>query len=190
MMSARKLALLSVVLGCATWVVAQAAPAGGAAPGGSASPGQAGSGHAQPGQTSPSAPPTGNTGQPPTGSTANPPTGGSSTPNSTTPGSNPTDPNATNPNNPNSGTTPQNPSNPGMAPNGNSTNLGLLTLDQILELQTLARTLVRRIPGRQIRVRRIRLQLPRLAPAGRNSCKLPHLAGPFSGPHFFGWSKI
>jgi hypothetical protein len=56
-MSGRRLTLLSVLLFCAAWVVAQHAPAGGTAPGSSATPGQA----------SPSAPPTGNTGQPPTG---------------------------------------------------------------------------------------------------------------------------
>jgi len=87
-MSTKRLMLLSVILCCATWVAAQAAPAGGAAPGG------AGTGA----QASPSAPPTGNTGTPPTGSTAQPPTGSTtapptgSTPPSAQPGSNPTNP--------------------------------------------------------------------------------------------------
>ncbi|MFZ0296274.1 MAG: hypothetical protein WAL52_21860, partial [Candidatus Sulfotelmatobacter sp.] len=68
-MSAKKLTLLSVIFFCATWVVAQAAPGGGAgSAGGAGSPG----GAATPGQASPSAPPTGNTGQAPTGNTAQP----------------------------------------------------------------------------------------------------------------------
>jgi len=126
-MSPKKITLLSVLLFSATWVVAQAAPGGGAAHGGGA-PGSSGT----PGQTSPGAPPTGNTGQPPTGNTTQPPTG--STPGTNaTPGSNPTNPNApggsstTNPNAPNS-TNPNpnpnpnvNPTTPG-APNGGSTN--------------------------------------------------------------------
>lgn len=72
--------------------------------------------------------------------------------------------------------------------------LELPTLDQILELRIpdrtpalriLARTLVRQILVRQIRERPILLQLPPLAPADKNSCKLPHLAGPIFGPAFF-----
>jgi hypothetical protein len=74
-MSARKLTFLSVVLLCATWVVAQHAggsgSAGGSTTGGSAS---------QPGQTTPSTPPTGSTAQPPTAGTGQPPTGSSAQP--------------------------------------------------------------------------------------------------------------
>lgn len=105
MMSPRKLTLLSVLLFCATWMVAQSAPGGGAAPGGSGTPGQA----------SPSTPPTGNTGQPPTGSTAPPPTGSTTPGSSATPGSNPTNPNG-------SPSTPGSPSNPGAQPDGGTTN--------------------------------------------------------------------
>lgn len=105
MMSPRKLTLLSVLLFCATWMVAQAAPGGGATPGGSGTPGQ----------SSPSTPPTGNTGQPPTGSTAPPPTGSTTPGSSATPGSNPTNPNG-------SPSTPGSPSNPGAQPDGGTTN--------------------------------------------------------------------
>jgi hypothetical protein len=118
----RKLTLLSVLLFCATWVVAQHAPAGGTPPAGSGTPGQ----------TSPSAPPTGNTGTPPTagtaqsptGNTAQPPTGNTGAPptGSATPGSNPTNPNSpgtTNPNNPDNPNNPNTPNNanPGTNPN-------------------------------------------------------------------------
>jgi hypothetical protein len=123
-MSPKKITLLSVLLFCATWVVAQAAPGGGAR-------GTSGT----PGQTSPGVPPTGNTGQPLTGNATAPPTG--STPGANTaPGSNPTNPSApggsstTNPNAPNGGSTnPQN-SNPGSNPgtsNPGGTNPGSTT---------------------------------------------------------------
>jgi hypothetical protein len=88
MMSAKRLTLFSVLLFCATWVVARHAPAGGTAPAGSETPGQ----------TTPSAPPNGNMGQPPTGSTGQPPTGSTTQPpsgsGSENPGATPSNPNA------------------------------------------------------------------------------------------------
>jgi hypothetical protein len=57
--------------------------------------------------------------------------------------------------------------------------LELQTLDRIRELQILDQT-----PARQIRERRILLQLPRLAPAGKNSCNSP-LGGPEFRARFF-----
>jgi hypothetical protein len=118
MTSAKKFSLLSfpflsVVLLCGTWVAAQHAPATGSAPP---------SGQATPGQTSPSAPPTGNTGQPPTGSAGQPPTGNTGQPPTGNPGN--AQPGTTNPNNPNGSTspngTPESPSHPNTAPNGST----------------------------------------------------------------------
>ena len=174
-MSAKKLMLLSVILFCATWVVAQAAPGGGAgSAGGAGSPG----GSATPGQTSPSTPPTGNTGTPPTGSTAQPPTG-STVPN-TEPGANPSNPNGssqpstTNPNNPNPSTSPNanptnpgSPSNPGASPNG-GTNPGTTNpeSEQILDRRILAL----RTPAR---IREHRTPVPTLAPPAPAALRLP-----------------
>jgi len=104
-MFARKLTLFSVLLSCATWVMAQSVPTGGAAPAGSsATAGQTQAPAQVPGNQTP------NTTPPPTG-TGTPPTGtvpGSTSPKPATPGSN-TQPSTINPNTPNT---------PGTAPSG------------------------------------------------------------------------
>src|SRR5258707_5905423 len=127
LMSAKKLVVLSVLLFCTTWVIAQRAPAGGAAPAGSAS----GAGQSQAPRTA--TPPTSTTTPPPTSSTAPPPT--ASAP-SSAPGSNPTNSAAqrstqastTNPHDPNApATNPAgspcgtSPATPGTAGSGSST---------------------------------------------------------------------